>query len=433
MGFLGLALAASGCATQPKKTTATPRPEATAPAAAASGPPAWLPAYTPAQRALLKPVDREIQTPAARVFPDLSRFWYANNRRLQDPADAVRFTRMVLTVLEESPRYYAVDKASPELANTIAQYGPPASTEPDGFKIVRRSSNDVGELVTAEITAEAKTNASRGAELAKKGDFKGAADAYRAALSKSPSVPALRVDLADALAADDKADDAALAYQEAISTDPTFAPSYLGLAELAEKRGDVQAARKHLAEALAYHPNSNRGKALTERLAEKGHRVTPFAIFLDVDPAGAIHIATQDTSAAQFYGGCRAVMRYEPNVRSQIFEQPPDTPYYLSVVEEVVCHEAALGAYMADRAKNPERDPDPNLDELLAMAREQGLSGYVMFEILGQHRPERARAAPPDVHRDMVRYIEERVLGQKPLPDSVYTVRRDMPSPNRSL
>ena len=36
-----------------------------------------------------------------------------------------------------------------------------------------------------------------------------------------------------------------------------------------------------------------------------------------------------------------------------------------------------------------------------------------MFEILGRRRPERARAAPPEVHRDIVGYVERHVLGHR--------------------
>ncbi len=51
-----------------------------------------------------------------------------------------------------------------------------------------------------------------------------------------------------------------------------------------------------------------------------------------------------------------------------------------------------------------------------------------MFEILGQHRPERARAAPADVHRDTVSYLERWVLGRhQPAPprgEGVFTAKR---------
>ncbi|MEO5730169.1 MAG: hypothetical protein ABI134_16660, partial [Byssovorax sp.] len=128
-----------------------------------------------------------------------------------------------------------------------------------------------------------------------------------------------------------------------------------------------------------------------------------------------------------------AVMRYEPEIRAQIFEQPLETPYYLSVVEEVICLEAALGAYMVDRRDDGGEARDANLEELLALAHEEGLSGYVMFEILGQHRPERARVAPPEVHRAMVRYVERELFGQKPAPVGVYTVLHDEADEEREL
>src|SRR6202040_3776003 len=112
------------------------------------------------------------------------------------------------------------------------------------------------------------------------------------------------------------------------------------------------------------------------------------------------------------YASCRAVMRYEPDIRSSIFKQSPDTPYYLSMVEEVICLESAIGAYVADHLDDqggPKAD-DPGMEALLEIAKSEGLSGYAMYEILGQHRPERARTAPPDVHRAMVEYVERHVL-----------------------
>jgi hypothetical protein len=120
-------------------------------------------------------------------------------------------------------------------------------------------------------------------------------------------------------------------------------------------------------------------------------------------------------------------MRYEPDIRAQIFDQPVETPYYLSVVEEVICIEAALGAYLVEQHEN--EAPDPQLDDLLALARQEGLSGYVMFEILGMHRPERARVAPPEMHRAVVHYIHQRVLGQKDTPDGLYNAGSE-PPPN---
>lgn len=55
-------------------------------AAHGSGVPAWVPASTPQQAAILAPLDRAVKAPAARVFPDLVRFGYANNLPLAAPA-----------------------------------------------------------------------------------------------------------------------------------------------------------------------------------------------------------------------------------------------------------------------------------------------------------------------------------------------------------
>jgi hypothetical protein len=122
-----------------------------------------------------------------------------------------------------------------------------------------------------------------------------------------------------------------------------------------------------------------------------------------------------------------------------LFRQPVGTPYYLSVVEEVMCLEAAVGAYIVEQAdaagltdpttpREPRAVPaDPRLEVLARMAREDGLSGYAMFEILGMHRPERARGAPPVLHRAVVRYVERYVLGQggEPPLEGVYTASRN--------
>jgi tetratricopeptide (TPR) repeat protein len=386
-------------------------------------PASWLPAYSPQQLALLAPTDHPIQAPAQRVLPDLGRFWYANNRKMEQPEEAFRFTKMVATILNDSPRFYALDAAPPELANPIVQYGPPPE-EPDGFSIAKRGDDGVGELQPAPGAGEARVDFDKGAAAQKSGDPTAELAALRAAIAKGPKVPAVRAALGEALAAAGKAAEAEAAFNEAIAVDPTYAPPYFGLSDLLEKRGDAAGARKALVEGLAYQPNASRGAALVRRLGGGGRRVMPFAIFLDVDAAGAIHVATQEKNPAQMYGGCRAVMRYEPDVRAQIFEQPPETPYYLSVVEEVICLEAALGAYMVERKEDADEPPDGDLEALLDLAREEGLSGYVMFEILGQHRPERARVAPPEVHRAVARYVERNVFGQKAAPAGVYTVDR---------
>ncbi|MFT3774093.1 MAG: tetratricopeptide repeat protein [Minicystis sp.] len=420
---------------------AKPAPNEPAPGAV----PPWVPPLTPQQRALLKPLSRPIQVRAERVFPDLARFGYAPSRPLASAEDAVKWTRMVAQVLHDSPRFYTLDEAPAEAANVVAQYGPNAG-EPDGYVIVKLGKGDLAELVAAPEAEEARAAVASGDKLAEGGDFAGAIAAYRAGLVKSPGVPALRVALADALRKAGKTAEAEAAYKEAIGVDPSFAPAQLGLAEIAEQRNDLPAARRALIEALAYHPASKRGLELAKKLGAGGFggrpgpadggwtdapapaargagRVQPFAILLDVDDVGAVHVGTAKSDPAQIYGGCRAVMRHEPDVRAQLFQQPREVPYYLSVAEEVVCLEASLGAYLVGRQGGD--GPSPDLDELHRIAGEEGLSGYVMFEILGQHRPERARAAPPTVHRDVARYVEKHVLARRQaLPEGKYTAAR---------
>ena len=120
-------------------------------------------------------------------------------------------------------------------------------------------------------------------------------------------------------------------------------------------------------------------------------------------------------------------MRYEPEVRARIFEQPEDVPYHLTMMEELICMESAMGAYVAARMADKGAAADPAMDALLDLAHEEGLGGYVMTEILGRYRPERARAAPREVHRAMARYVERTMLGAPLVADpaqGVYTAAR---------
>jgi hypothetical protein len=249
-----------------------------------------------------------------------------------------------------------------------------------------------------------------------------------------------------------RAQEAELAYREITNADPTFAPAHLALAEMAAARNDKAGLRRALVEALAYDPPSKRGQELLRRLtggatrsgppanagwydepaapaapppsAPGSAREHPFPLFLGVDAMGGVHVATLHSDAAQIYGGCRAVMRYEPELRAQIFKQPRETPYALSVAEEVVCLEAALGAYIHARGQGADKT-DGDLERVLRIAREDGLSGYVMFEILGQRRPERARTAPLDVHRETAAYLERWILARRePIQEGVYTAGR---------
>ncbi len=412
-----------GCA------SSTARPKPAAPTAAArtpttavrpDGAPAWLPAYTAAQQALLAPVDHAIQAPAGPVFPDLERFGYANNRRLDDVRDAVKFTRLVATVLEESPRFYVLGEAKPELANTIAQYGPEPPAEADPWYVTRRDGLGIGGLVAPPGVAAGRADYDQGEAARKKGELAAAAAAYRVAAAKAPGVPAFHLALGDVLVATKDDAGAKAAYVAAIAADPSLATGHAALAELLSRTGDPGGARRAVAEAIALHPASTRALAVADLLtsgsaSSGGGRIRPWAVFVDVDRTGAIHADGPGGEPAAIYASCRAVMRYEPDLRASIFGHPPTTPYFLSVAEEVICFEAALGAYAIQRADGDERrEPvpaDDRVEALLRLAREEGLSGFVMVEILGRRRPERARLAPPDVHRAMVAYVERYVLG----------------------
>jgi tetratricopeptide (TPR) repeat protein len=395
--------------------------------------PSWLPAYTPGQLRLLKPVDVPVQVPAARVYPDLERFGYANSRRLEDVRESLKFTKLVASVLKESPRFYALDEASPDLANTIAQYGPPAAAEADAWTVAQRDAGGTTKLVRAEFSDASRADFDRAEALRKKGDLPGAAAAYQAGAAKSPRAPAFKLGLGDALAASGDRKAARAAYEAALAVDPTFATAHAGLAELLAQTNDSAGAHRELAEALAYHPSSRRAlqaaDVMTSGAVSAGTgRFRPFPIFIDVDSVGAIHVASASSTPAQLYASCRAVMRYEPDVRAAIFEQPRGTPYYLTAVEEIVCLQAAMGAYLfqMNDDETPGAKADPAMDGLMRLANEEGLSGYVMFEILGRHRPERARMAPPDVHRAIVEYILRHVLGGGgDAPSGVYTARLD--------
>ncbi|HSN98653.1 MAG TPA: tetratricopeptide repeat protein [Candidatus Nanopelagicales bacterium] len=416
-----------------------------APSSPAATTPSWVPPYTPAQLALLEPPDTPIQTPALRVFPDLGRFGYTGDHRMAELEESLRFTRMVVTILTDSPRFYVLSEIDPALANPVAQYGPSGPAEPDEWQIVQRDRHGVGRLSQAPQGAAVKAPHTRGEALLGTGDAPAARAAFEEALSLAPRHPAALIGLGRALVAAGAAADLAAAeaaFQRAIDVDPTLGSAHAGLAEIAERRGDITLARSHLAEALAYHPRSKRAWAIANRLTPGGAgqgRIEPFAIFLDVDSVGAVHVGAAPSGPAQVYAGCRAVLRYEPEVRAAIFKQPAGTPYYLSVVEEVVCFEAAIGAYLVEQAdaakqadpttpREPERraESDPRIEALARLAHQEGLNGYVMFEILGMHRPERARGAPPDLHAALVRYIEQHVFGQgAALPEGVYMARLD--------
>ena len=382
----------------------------------ATSPPAWLPPYSADQERLLAPSSAPVSVPAPRTFPNLERFGYASDWALTDPREALRVTQMVAEVVEKSPRQYALLDARSDQANWIAQYGPPGEDAADPWKIAAIDSHGEARLVESPCKDSARESYEAGAAKEKSGDTAGAILRYREALAESPDVPALHVALAHALESKSPRE-AEIAYRRAIEVDPTLGISHEGLSSVLAKRGDVSGARRELAHALAYHPKSRVGLALAAVLTNgsvRKARVEPFAVFIDVDSMGVIHVAAPPTPGARMYAGCRAVFRYEPELRASLFEMPRDEPYYLSAVEEMLCIESAIGALLIERgsASQDGRKPqeDPQTQALLGLAHTDGLLGYVMFEVLGKRRPERARTAPAGVHQAMVGYIDKYVL-----------------------
>jgi tetratricopeptide (TPR) repeat protein len=404
----GLAVATTACHV-PAST-----PEEPAPADAAR-PPTWLPPYTAAQRALLEPGSDPVPVPARRTYPATGAFRHAKDRVLSDPRDAMRITRMVAEIVEQSPRIYAIANAGPDVANTVAQYGPPGGDAPDGWALAYKDPTGDILLAPAPVSGDAKREHESGLAAQKEGRDADALAHFRRAAEKSPLVPELRLAVARSLGKTAPAE-AERAYRSALALDPTFSTAHEGLAALLAARGDRRGAIASLARALALHPRSKSALALARSLgAPEQPRVEPFAIFLDVDVMGAIRIASAPTTAARMYAGCRAVMRYEPELRGLIFDVPASEPYFLSATEEILCIESGIGAYVAERATAYEQGRSPTEDAqargLLEIAHRQGLLGYVMFEVLGKHRPEHARTAPPTVFRATVAYVERYVLG----------------------
>jgi tetratricopeptide (TPR) repeat protein len=380
-----------------------------------------LPPYSAAQLALLEPGAEPVLVRAERRFPDTRTFLYAEDRVLEDPRDAMRVTRMVAEIVERSPRYYAITDAKRDIANDVAQYGPPGNHEPNPWLVAHKDAEGRVALAIAPVTQEARDAYERGERALKEGRADEATTAFRSAVERSPHVPALRLALARSLQTTAPSE-AELAYRELLALDPTLSTAHVGLSELLVARGEPAAARVSLAHALAYHPRSREALALAAKLAaSQPERVPPFAIFLDVDPAGAVRIGAPPTTAARMYAGCRAVMRYEPELRELLFGAAPDEPYFLSATEEMLCIESAIGAYVAERAASQDEGraapPDEQTHRMMGIAHNEGLLGYVMFEILGKYRPEHARTAPSGVHRAMYLYVAKHVLGEAPDPE----------------
>ena len=124
--------------------------------------------------------------------------------------------------------------------------------------------------------------------------------------------------------------------------------------------------------------------------------------------SGAIHVGAPAGKPETTYALCRAGIRFEPELRARLLQIPSTTPYRLSAGEELLCLEAMLGTYLSTRAERV-----PNLEALLGIAHRGALGGYVMFEIIGQHRPEWLRLAPDQQLDAVVTYVRRTVMGRQ--------------------
>ena len=381
-----------------------------------AAPPRWLPAYSKAQLALLAPEGIRPRTPARRTYPDLTRFSYTRARKLEDPTQAMRFLRVVLSVIEDSPRVYLMGDAAPSLANEIAQYGPTPPAEPDGLAVPGIGKDGEPALVRPAGAEAAAREIDAATALVRGGKREAAIATLRRATGRVRDVPGLFVELGNLLGQSDPRG-AEEAFTQAIHVDASLSSAHLGLATMWLARGDRDAAQIAVARAIALHPPSPRAQRIAALAAEADGppRPAPIAIFLDVDVRGAVRAATDASLPSRSYAGCRAIVRYEPEVRALLHGEPG--PYHLGVVEEVICLEAAIGAYLVHRDGGAGA-PEPIFEALYDIAREEGLTGYAMFEILGKHRPERARLAPAPIHEAEVAYVLRHVLGAPGLGDS---------------
>ncbi|MBK6515156.1 MAG: hypothetical protein IPG04_13780 [Polyangiaceae bacterium] len=392
-------------------------------APSSSSAPAWLPPYTPEQLSLLEPGQEAAPVAATRTYPDLVMFRYSHDRLLEDPRDAMRTTKLIADLVSESPRSYTVAETPPRIANDIAQYGPPPKREPDGWVVATRDPEGRLQLAPVSAPKEARAAFDEAVKALAAGRAQDAERELARAVQVAPHAAAIHVELGRALLAQKKLVEAEAAFREALRADVTLASGHEGLAATLLARGDVYGARESLAHALAYHPFEPRAVALAAKLTPETppERPTPFAIFLEVDAAGVVRVGTGSTVGSRMYAGCRAVMRYEPELRTALFNVAPEAPYFLSAAEEMFCIESAIGAFIAERAVAREEGlpapQDKQTAALTGLAHTEGLLGFVMVEVLGRHRPEHARTAPSVVHRAMVAYVARHVLGYDPGPN----------------
>jgi len=399
-----LLAAVGGCSRAGGSPSRPPSPE---PRLALAQQPDWLTPYRPKQEALLAgQPSSPVTTPARPVYPLLDHFTYVR----AEPFNEVRArlaARAVLQHIEASPLLYVAGQTEPGLANLVAQYGPDAPVDPDPWvKVVRKGAHY--RLEWARPNPPARKAVVKANRAVSAGDVPRAVEAMRRATLHSPRVPGLWTTLAPLLVAvgDDAGAEAAL--REALVIDDRYFEAYLGLANLYARRGATARSVAAAARALALYPVSPRAWGAAELLAPVQPRPKPPPIFVEVGHSGAIHVGAPRGKPERTYALCRAGIRFEPELRARLLQVPATSPYRLTAGEELLCLEAMLGTYLSTRAEQV-----PELEALLGVAQQGALGGYVMFEIIGQHRPEWLRLAPDQQLDAVVTYVKRRVMGRQ--------------------
>jgi tetratricopeptide (TPR) repeat protein len=375
-------------------------------------PPPWLVPYDPEQQKLLSlGLEAPVQQAAPRVYPDLDRFTFTGESPINVPTDPIGYSKLIVQTIEQSPYLYVVRTGPPSLANVRALYGPEPEPEPDPWKRSSSTTSKELSLVPALPSSEARALIDR----ARSAQGAEAIDLLKKAAAISPTPPGLLAMLGDTALANNDLATAETAANEAIKLDPMFAPAHRIVSEVQLRRSDRERAKASIARALALYPASKRGWQVAASIVgrELNRDVAIAAPFIEVNSAGAIVVVSCDRRMCERYAECKAAFRYEPGLRAAVLHEAPSVGYHLSATEEVACLEAGLGAHL-EPSMSPGQPPDldPVAELLVRLARDQGLTGYALFEIIGRYRPEWLRVAPAAVHEAVTAYVLKQVLGK---------------------
>lgn len=354
------------------------------------------------------------------------------------------------------------DLVDPSLANWVAQYGPSAPAEPDPWvRAVSNSESEIG-LVWATPPPSAQAEIDRANAALERRDWPEAEATLSAVVARVTDVPALWVLLADVQRARGNDDGALRSAQRALEIDPRSPDAHRSIAEVLARQGKLPEAKHRLAIALSLYPTSPRTWALAKRYFQVRQRPAPIPSLIDVGRDGYVRIATPPSPSARSYARCRAALRYEPDFRRRMLGL--DNPYRLSMGEELMCYEAAASASRSGEpapaappvappvpgakhsgpkppppagvpkspapggpiaptaapsgaSADPASElPDPapavpaSKDDWMSLATSGHLPDFVLFDVIGRHRPEWLRVAPQKHHRAVIDYVEHVVL-----------------------